>query len=1101
MEITPGIQRELDRIQDKINNKQINPTDLNEEQYRSLNFHFKEGNLSGYNSVEEMADERFAAKEKIVADAEKKRNPTGNSNLAYVLIGDLGTQAYLYSKDADKLRAAALEPKAANNFKISHSRLGKALGKLVTKTVGRRFKPGRKLFRNTANWFSQKADAAGKFTKSQRMKTEVKAIIGGSVGGGTAAAAFELNNYRKGLTSNLLYDLSDISDREIDQMGVGERALIAAKTELVNGLMYNTVGTALAPVLGKIWGRVKQTALGIGGRDPAGKAVKETARIMNEKGVPATGLELSQRNVGIFPSLVKGYAKVLGQLPIINTVLAKQGRKQQEKAVNLFLKDLTRDFGPIFHSHLFGAEMYPAILRNHKQFRNTINANYEQLLRRSDIMDNPVVIPTTMMRQVAKEIVDHFNSGKIPNVTSDILNDVNAPFGNLIVRLQNLPSHIDPKQYLNLQRDLHKQFGLEAGLSKNSVLLDNLSIIRKNMEVDFNSVAGTAGKAKYLQENQIFKAQYEKILSEQGKNAAQGYTKKMMRELDEWHGALKDANEFYASIGTKLTGESEVKGMLRIFDENLLKEAGKAGAEGGERDVISNMFNRTFDLIVKDGDQLHVKELRFLLGGSRGKVPKTIRKTLKRVGVADDVANKLIDDAADLGKLQDDIFNRFVGRSLTDAFFKSFERVSAGSIGVAKGTKIYEGGDTAGFYSDLFRSNSQKIGKRVFDGDFLDKNLPKIDLIDDFGGSLRKKLESGATFKKATSETSTNLLKVDASALKTGKYNHEIFEEILGLNKSNAKGRMIELFGGGAKGKAHYNDFEKLMTVMKTISGVRYGDVSSFLSRRLQLGGIGALTGMGAFAGGAAGLGTGGILFMVLGAGFGKFLTNPKSVKKALDLYTPAERAARVGTKEQFFGSKFGVGTPRQEKALISLVNQLVNEDPTAFEGKYAPNITDEMLIEYLNKFQAQIPRTDNLDPSDFAEGYGESFMPNTVAYAKATPEMKQAIEAMNLGVVDGVERFYTNRTLPEQQSVRAARESGQPVPEDTIGEIPDLTAPVETAQQERQPVQIGDAPEQQNQQNQGIQEPTQIAYENIFPNDALGAMIEKRNQMAKRKV
>ena len=48
------------------------------------------------------------------------------------------------------------------------------------------------------------------------------------------------------------------------------------------------------------------------------------------------------------------------------------------------------------------------------------------------------------------------------------------------------------------------------------------------------------------------------------------------------------------------------------------------------------------------------------------------------------------------------------------------------------------------------------------------------------------------------------------------------------------------------------------------------------------------------------------------------------------------------------------------------------------------------------------------------------------------------------------------------------------------------------------QPVQIGN-PQQQNQQQTA--EPAQISYESMFPNDALGEMIAKRNEMAKRKV
>ena len=52
MEITQGVQSELDRIQKKLDNKEVNPSDLNEDQYRNHAY-----DNHDYNTLDELYKE------------------------------------------------------------------------------------------------------------------------------------------------------------------------------------------------------------------------------------------------------------------------------------------------------------------------------------------------------------------------------------------------------------------------------------------------------------------------------------------------------------------------------------------------------------------------------------------------------------------------------------------------------------------------------------------------------------------------------------------------------------------------------------------------------------------------------------------------------------------------------------------------------------------------------------------------------------------------------------------------------------------------------------------------------------------------------------
>jgi len=211
-------QQELVRIQKLLDNKELNPNTLNKQQVDVLDSYFRSGKLKGYDNVMGIAQERETAQEEIITAAEQKRNPSGSSNFGYVIAGDLLGTATVYTTDRNKLIAAAKNAKEADNFKVSQSKFGRVLSNITEKTLGKRLKPLRKLFKNTSDFFSTNADKVRRFAISQGGRTEAKAIGASSLGAGGGAAVYEYEQYTKGLASNVLYDLGDISDREIDKM-------------------------------------------------------------------------------------------------------------------------------------------------------------------------------------------------------------------------------------------------------------------------------------------------------------------------------------------------------------------------------------------------------------------------------------------------------------------------------------------------------------------------------------------------------------------------------------------------------------------------------------------------------------------------------------------------------------------------------------------------------------------------------------------------------------------------------------------------------------------------------------------------------------------
>jgi len=1085
-------QQELARIQKLLDNKELNPNNLNEQQVRVIDSYFKSGKLKGYNNVMGIAQERDTAKEEIITGAEQKANPSGSSNFGYVITGDLLGTAAVYTADYKKLVAAAKNAKEADNFKVSQSKFGRVLRNITEKTIGKRAKPLRKLFKNTADFFSTNADKVRRFAISQGGRTEAKAIGVSSLGAGGGAAVFEYEQYTKGLASNVLYDLGDISPREIDKMSPLERGQTAVLSEMTNALIWNTGGTAISPIVGKMLKATGRVVFGLRGAE-----TKAAAKEANELGLPLNAVELTGNKNNAFAKLVNSYPKVIGQIPIISSSIAKQRAIQATAMTEQVFKNLTRDFGPIFHTHLFGSEIYSTVKKNHGLFRNTINANYEQLLRKSDMMGNPAIIPSDSVKKVVSNVLKTRQSMSLPGVRKV---DSDDPIVGLLNELDELGkyqkdlSYMTPRQYLGFQENLHGIIGLSAKLSKNNPLVQYLPVLRKAMEEDFGRVANKNYSQEFLTKNKKLNDDFLAIKQADGDAAAQKFLEKTQTQLTEFGGNLAKANKFFADVIGNLEGVSGLKTALRMYDSELLSMNSLVGLIGDESQVLSKMFNDISNRIVKNGSVEEVLEFKFLLG-LNDKLPqgqkflKTGFKDLAGKTVREKAGQKftaagLKEGAKEIAKESDTLFNRFTGRAVTDAFINSFERVNRDKFSVLK-SKLS--------INQITEENRDQMIKKVYDNDFIDKHLPTVPGTSAFGPTQKRALKVGQAFDQAGGEAAENLMIKDASAARTGVFNYQAFDDALGFSKPGAKDRFIELFGGGAKGAKHYKDFDGVMRALQAKGEASYGDISTFLQRRLQLGGISAITGGGMFAGsfGAASLPVAlGLLFSAVM--IGRAVMSPKVASNLLEVLTPDQKAAKIANKNKMsipFGITFGLNTPKKRQALVSLVNQLSNDDPTAFEGKYVPEVTEEMVINYLTSGKIIVPNTDNVKPSDINSKYRESFMPKTTSFQKAPIEEKNNLAGLHQGIKDGVERTYANRTLSEQQEVNAAKENGEVIPEQ-VAEAP-----------EANPVQIGNN-EPQAVAPQAQARPPEIPtlnYQSIFPNDPLGEMIAKRNELRNR--
>ena len=319
-------QVNFEEIQNRLDNKLIDPRQLNRAQRGALDLAFKDGKLKGYSSVSEMDAERQFARKEIAKEFKEKLAPlTPTSALSLgirrgtlVAAGDIFGSFAPYIMDGKKLaaesRELALKGKGVSYIPEIQRTTGKntftAMSNLLTKLPVLK---NLKLFQNTAKVLDGFVDTIGagstaKLVASQALKTELKSQALGAAGAGAGSIAYDVVNFPARFVAGANEDMAKIDQNQFNKMGPLERTAYHAIDNAKTALMWNAGAFGLFGVA---------RGLGQGAKkffklNPENQ--KRANEMINEQGLPMSSVMLAEGTGGA-SGLYKSINRIISVMP------------------------------------------------------------------------------------------------------------------------------------------------------------------------------------------------------------------------------------------------------------------------------------------------------------------------------------------------------------------------------------------------------------------------------------------------------------------------------------------------------------------------------------------------------------------------------------------------------------------------------------------------------------------------------------------------------------------------------------------------------------------------------------------------------------------
>ena len=214
--------------------------------------------------------------------------------------------------------------------------------------------------------------------------------------------------------------------------------------------------------------------------------------------------------------------------------------------------------------------------------------------------------------------------------------------------------------------------------------------------------------------------------------------------------------------------------------------------------------------------------------------------------------------------------------------------------------------------------------------------------------------------------------KIRFSPRDTQQFNINRFLRNLGIENpvdDAAKEKMKAILGGPQAAKP----FEEFITYMKAISDTPIADTSTFMQRRLQLGGLNSFAGAVVLGGSAAINPFAPALFVLLARRAGQILTDPIAMKAWNDALNPSEQIGLL------MGKKVGPGVPGllgigrryfKGRDIQTAANVLKSPGVIGRLGLTQKREAFARVMNYLNDSDSDVPRIDpkNVTPQEITE-------------------------------------------------------------------------------------------------------------------------------------
>ena len=927
----------LKDIQDQIDNNTFDPNKLNSRQKKAVDEAIRRGLITGP-SMSELQSQRAGAAKDVATIDEAVKNPIGvrlqqqgsslDGRSEAVLAGDLIGSITPYVAMRKKIFSAA-KSKVPGDKSTGLFARTKMFSNFSDKLTARL--PGRfKLLGGLTKLLAKVADpTVGRVLASPLGRAEVYSVLGGTAGAGAGSVTYDMLNETVGVAAMdaIASDMENMSPKEVDT-----DMMANAADSMFTALAWNAGAAALTPVITKGLGKVGRLMIGAKSKD-----AKELVNIARDKGLPLPMVMTAQEGTGLLGGFAAKYFKVLGIMPFINGIGKEALQGAEQAAGRNYLNNDVLKYGPLVKTGMLSATVWKQAEQAFIQNSNLINASYKAFDTLADTIGNPKVIPTGHVKKMAGDYIGEL-SMKYPGITAyaqDAMGNIDMkaleklqgtgdPLALFFRYMNKIDDFVTPKQYKGMMETLNRAIG-ETNYDN---IRPTLWSIREALENDLNSFGGNITKETFLKDD-VVKNAYE-TLKKTNPAAAEADMALKIKASEGLRDKLYGANDTFSTLMNFYQRANATK-VFKEYSATTFTNKALAGIGSMEKKKAQRFFNDLANDVFTRGDSTAIKQFRQLLGADK----IVSKKTGQAIGVTKGGGEAL--------------YNAAKARWMFNSFYKGFDSASSPAGRTMIDEIMNDSTVRAGINGtvDVMESMVQK-------GDVVDFSIDKV--------------KTGNNIFDAT--------KIKFSPKDTSGFNINKFMRELGIADPTddvAKEKMISILGGRAQSK----EFEKFLTYMKAVSDTPIADTSTFMQRRLQLGGLNSFTGALVLGGSAAVNPFAPALFILLGRRAGQILTDPVAMRAFNDALNPDEQIKLL------MGQKVGNGVPGvlgigrryfKGRDIQTAANILKSPGVVGRLGLTQKREAFARLVNYLNESDADVPRVDpkTVTPEEITERMGQ---------------------------------------------------------------------------------------------------------------------------------
>ena len=1082
----------VEGLQKSIDDNTFAPETLNPLQLRAIDKLIKSKVLKS-KPLKEIYEERTQAREDLAKQETVAQDPLGaylgmdessvpgadfllSGRSSAVLAGDISASFMAANYMRDKI-AEAYKKTDMTGLKLTKNKQF-FFEKLANKLPGRF-----KFLKGAAKLAGRTLDLGERAVRSPLGRGELAVAGAGTIGAGGGSVAYDLMNNAVGpsLMDSLLEDLGNMPKKDIDKLNVVDRAMVEAK----NAALFNFGAAALTPLL-MASGKLLNFAFGT-----TGDYQKAIAKFARDNGyeIPL----LAAMRDGPLSGLGQSYFKTVGVFPYISRTMDKRMLSAEKVFSKGFLDSNIATIAPIYSHSFLSQRLYNQAVETFKKNVGTIDSAYDKFFAINTVAGDPAILKLTKTLKASDDFLRQ-NSAQFPDIVQ-AMGKAGQGQGRQIdfKAILDQTGYSDPlAQFMSFANGVARGQPITFNQYKGMTMMLNQALEQTKYKTVNKSVAAIREALEkdahgFLKELNVPSLVQNKEIQQRLIELGGGDVVRIMApELAAARVAEQMAGRIPTGEGAfqRLIAETEqqiIKDGIEITDDLRARAAAKIAKTPQGKEIMDSVINAGSQLhnTLKDANEVFSRIMKFYTGkegttaiGALSKFDKTLftQKTLFNIpGAATLPKDKLFE------KVQTAVF-----KSRSPAALQEFRKMIGAQPGFAgysaAGEKLYQA-SVARFMHNAFMSSfrSKPINAGIFgkarvpfsapfengafrsieaDARFANGVDDIYEAMENVGTKQALRSQGGEISSRLTADGLEDVTSIRFGPDDYRDFDGTRFRDILGLDDptSDVYKFIEEMYGGGKKGADALSHLEDFVEYSKRLTDIPITNSSSFIQRRLTLGGASSLAGVALGFGGSAAAGPlAPFVLFATALRAGKILSDPYLLRQINDVLTPKEVEAILKGGKAFGVTQAGVINPKaylaglrtKREAFARFMNKAFGDDDD-FVPVDPKNIDLERITEYLNKKDVELIKPNfgnngnNLPASTIYKMYDEEVMqePNEEEQAEEENFIEGGLIAQN---------DFNNTFLPEAQANKL--EPGEGAPANTAMTMPTVQMPTVTGQ------------------------------------------------------